>query len=132
MYLLDTNIISYYIRGEYNIKQKFSSLEFDDLYLSSISVSELLYGAYCHKTKSHEFSSTYFKFFNEIEILTFGFEEAIIFAKIKSKLKKIGKLVDDTDIQIASIALFNDMILVTNNVKDFQNIENLKIENWTN
>jgi tRNA(fMet)-specific endonuclease VapC len=69
------------------------------------------------------------------------FEEAItvielnrnciqIYAQIKAKLKREGKILDDFDILIAATALANDCILVTNNVKHFERIDDIKLENW--
>lgn len=54
-----------------------------------------------------------------------------IFAKEKTRLRKLGKTVEDMDLLIASICLKNNLILVTNNQKHFVNILNLQIENWT-
>ena len=53
-----------------------------------------------------------------------------IFGKIKADLKKEGKIINDSDLFIASIAISNKMRLVTNNDKHFKRIEDLKIENW--
>jgi predicted nucleic acid-binding protein len=46
------------------------------------------------------------------------------------KLQRRGIVIDDADILIAAWCIQNDYILVTNNLKHFENIENLKIENW--
>jgi len=52
------------------------------------------------------------------------------FGELKALLEKNGNIIDDMDLLIASTALVNNMILVTNNVKHFRNIKGLKIENW--
>lgn len=53
-----------------------------------------------------------------------------IFGKIKSELKKVGETVNDSDLLIASIAIDNNLCLVTNNEKHFNRIQDLVIENW--
>jgi tRNA(fMet)-specific endonuclease VapC len=134
MYLLDTNIISYLVRGKNNIQDKVSNIPSDELAISSITLSELLYGSAIIKDKaqSNLLISTYLNIAQELELLDFDYNSAIIFSDIKSDLKKLGKLVADTDIQIASIAINNNLILITNNTKDFVNMKNLKSDNWIN
>jgi predicted nucleic acid-binding protein len=132
MYLLDTNIISYLVRGKNNIQDKVANIPFDELAISSITFSELLYGSSIIKDKvqSNLLITTYLNIAQELELLDFDYNSAIIFSDIKSDLKKLGKLVADTDIQIASIAINNNLILITNNTKDFINMKNLKLDNW--
>lgn len=52
------------------------------------------------------------------------------YAQIKAKLKKEGRILDDFDILIAATAIVNDCILVTNNMKHFERIDGIKLENW--
>lgn len=49
---------------------------------------------------------------------------------LDTRLSKIGKTSSFLDSQIASIAATNNLILVTNNIANFKNFENLKVENW--
>lgn len=56
--------------------------------------------------------------------------QAIEFGKIQSELRKIGKPTGEFDALIAAVARSRDDILVTNNIKDFINIPNLKLDNW--
>lgn len=55
---------------------------------------------------------------------------AEIYGRIRADLAKTGTPIGSNDIQIASIALVNDLILVTHNVREFSLIEGLKIEDW--
>jgi tRNA(fMet)-specific endonuclease VapC len=134
MYLLDTNIISYLVKGEKNIQDKVANIPIDQIAISSITLSELLYGASINQNKTHSkfLINTYLNIAQELEVLDFDYNSAIIFSNIKSELKKTGKLVEDADIQIASIAINNKLILVTNNTKDFVNMKNLQLDNWIN
>ena len=54
-----------------------------------------------------------------------------IYAKEKAKLRKQGLLIDDFDILIGSTAVFNDMVMVTNNVSHLSRLDNIIIEDWT-
>jgi len=67
-------------------------------------------------------------FLDNFKILEFTKNSSLIFAKEKAILKKSGNIIADMDLMIASIAIENDCILITNNIKYFQRIENLKLE----
>jgi tRNA(fMet)-specific endonuclease VapC len=130
MYILDTNIISYLIRGSDSIKKKLSSIDPSLIFITSITVSELVYGANIHPSIHNKLMVIYEEIFDSYEILDFDLNAAIQFGVDKSILKQTGQLIDDADIQIASIAKTNSMVLVTHNLKDFQRISNLQIEDW--
>jgi tRNA(fMet)-specific endonuclease VapC len=129
-YLLDTNICIYIIkqRPEQVIK-KFQSLKTSQLYLSSITLSELYYGAEksLHKDKN---LGALKGFTAPFEVVNFDQEASIIFGALRANLEKKGKMIGVFDLQIASIAMANEFTLVTNNEKEFKRIDKLKIENW--
>ena len=54
-----------------------------------------------------------------------------IYAKEKSKLRKLGSMIDDFDILIGATAIVNDMVMVTNNVEHLNRLANIHIEDWT-
>lgn len=128
-YLLDTDTLIFWLKGNKNIEEKALSTGLDKLGYSVISHAELYFGAY----NSEQIE----KNLNAIEIvkqkltlITFDTNAAQLFGKIKANLKQEGNIIMDADIMIASIALSNDLTLVTNNVKHFDRIRQLKIENW--
>lgn len=127
MFLLDSNIISYAIRGNREIKDKINQYH-DTIKLNSIIQAELFYGAY--KIKSESLAQIYNIFFETFDILPFGSREATIFAQLKANLANEGKVVEDADLMIASVALTNNLTLVTNNTKHFARIPDLKLANW--
>jgi len=55
---------------------------------------------------------------------------AEIFAKEKARLNKLGMMIADMDLMIASIAIANKLILITNNIKHFNRVKHLQIDNW--
>ncbi len=69
-------------------------------------------------------------FLNSITILTFGSKEAEQSAEIRSILKISGSPIGAYDVLIAATAITNNHIVVTSNVKEFQRVPNLQIENW--
>lgn len=127
MFLIDSNILSYIIRGNVEVKDKFNQY-YDQIKLCSIVQAELLYGA--QKIKSTNLVEKYNIIFETFEVLGFGSKEAIMFADLKAKLSNEGRIVEDVDLMIATIALVNNLTLVTNNTKHFDRIDTLKLENW--
>lgn len=59
------------------------------------------------------------------------FNALSIYGKEKARLRKAGQLIDDFDLLIGASALANDLVLVTNNTKHFNRLENLLLEDWT-
>ena len=71
------------------------------------------------------------KFLTPIEIIDYGFEASVEYGKIRAELEKKGIPIGPLDMLIASHAKSLDVVLVTNNMKEFESIAGLKIENWT-
>lgn len=93
---------------------------------------ELLYGLYNMESGKRQQGFAHF-IYGDLEQLPkyyYELECANIHAKIRADCRKIGKSLSFSDSQIASIALFNNAILVTRNVDDFRYIDGLVIENW--
>jgi len=130
MYLLDTNICIYIIKKKpIEVFKRFKQLEIGTLKISSITVAELYFGAYNSQNfkKNIEIVKN---FLLPFEIVDFDKKASIEYAKIKAYLRKKGQIIGELDMQIAGIALSNNLVLVTNNEKEFVRVNNLKIENW--
>jgi len=124
LYMLDTNICSYIIRG-YISKEKLIDKKIG---ISSIVVSELLYGA--KKKGSKKLIKIVDLFVNSFEIYEFDKNAAIEYSKIRVNLEKQGLIIGAYDLQIAAHVKSLNAILVTNNIKKFRRINGLKLENW--
>lgn len=130
MYLLDTDIVIYSLKGHSTVKKNLERNLQETLKISIITLMELYYGAY----KSQKVVSNLGKIKrieDAIEIISLGRESAEIFAMLKADLQKTGTPLDDFDLILAACALSYGLILVTNNVKHFKRIQGLKLENWT-
>ena len=129
MYLLDTDIIIYSLKGHSAVKKNLERNLHAALKISIVTLMELYYGAY----KSQKVASNIGKIKrieDAVEIIALGRESAEIFAMLKADLEKSGNPLDDFDLILAACALSHDLVLVTNNVKHFQRIQGLKFENW--
>ena len=128
-YLLDTNIISYYLKGIENLKEKITS-NIDSLSISIISYYEIVSGL--QSIDANKRITEFEKFCKLIDIINLDKASILASCKIYASLKKSGKLIDDIDILIAGIALSNNLVMVTDNTEHFERIEGLKVENWKN
>ncbi len=91
---------------------------------------ELYYGAY--KSKRLESNLSKVKAIEKsLKVIQAGEEVAELFGRLKSQLEAKGQPDDDFDLVIASTALAYNLILVTNNIRHFEKIEGMRIENWS-
>ncbi|KYC37321.1 twitching motility protein PilT [Scytonema hofmannii PCC 7110] len=128
MYLLDTNICIALLNDNPKVVSTFNRF-FSQCYLSTIVLSELYQGIYCSQQLEKNRKSLV-ELSELLPIEPFDLNAAIEFGKIQSELKRIGKPTGEIDALIASVARSRQDILVTNNIKDFENIPNLQLENW--
>ena len=128
MYLLDTNILSLFIKQNPKIIQKIQ-LEEEKIALCVVVQAECLFGA--KKVKRLDLVDLYKDIFESFPNYSFDPKSCEIFTDLKAQLSDLGKIVEDFDLIIASICLANGLILVTNNLKHFKNIKVLKTEDWS-
>jgi tRNA(fMet)-specific endonuclease VapC len=125
-YIFDTNIIIALFNSEKEILEKVMQVE--AVYIPSIALGEMYYGAY----NSQKVSDNILKikeFEIETDILACNANTASIYGRIKAELKKKGIKIPENDIWIASLAIENDLILVSRD-KHFENIESLNLIKW--
>lgn len=127
-YLLDTNICIFYLKGKYNLNDKFKEIGFENCCISEITIAELKYGAECSNRVAENLKMID-DFANELLIIPI-FNSLSVYAKEKAKLRKSGKLIDDFDLLIGATAVANNLILVTENEKHLKRISKVKIQNW--
>ncbi len=125
--ILDTDTISYYLRGDENIRKKFI-LHRHELASTTINYAELIYGLKCRDSKN--LVPKVELIFENIKIFTFDKNTARIFGVLKAILRKKGSIVADMDLMIASIAMANNETVISNNLKHFGRIEGLNVESW--
>lgn len=130
IYMLDTNICIYIIKQKpKEVIDKFKKMKENDICISSITYSELLYGAEkSSNVKKNLLALT--MFLSNIEILPYDENASSEYGLIRAELEKDGKPIGPLDMLIAAHAKSLNIKLVTNNVKEFERVKGLKIENW--
>jgi tRNA(fMet)-specific endonuclease VapC len=129
-FLLDTNICIYIIKKKpVVVFEKFKNLTVGDVGISSITLAELQYGIEksSNSVKNREALE---KFLTPVEIIEYGYEATVEYGKIRFELERKGVPIGPLDMLIASHAKSLGVILVTNNVREFERIAGLRIENW--
>lgn len=127
-YLLDSNICIYILRDKKGMREHLRSVGWNNCYISEMTVAELLYGAECSNAVET----------NKKEVLSFCSDMKVIpvgiaipeYAIQKARLRREGALIDDFDLFIGCTAVKSNCIMVTENVKHLNRIENIHIENW--
>ncbi len=130
MYLLDTNICIHYLNGQFAIAEKLKKVGFHNVAISEITHAELIFGAEkSQKTAKNRQAISDFIEKNNIKVLPIS--NAIeFFATEKARLQANGRSVDDFDLLIGATAVQNNLIMVTRNIRHFENISNIRLENW--
>ncbi len=130
IYVLDTNIISYIIRNrDFSLLDKFEEYsKSHQIAVTSVTVAELFYGI--KKKNSHKLQMLVNEFLLPLEKLQFDENSALEYANIRVDLEKKGNIIGSNDLLIASIVKSQNAVLVTNNEREFNRIDGLRVENW--
>jgi tRNA(fMet)-specific endonuclease VapC len=131
LYLLDTNICIFYLRGKYDIDQLIDKVGWENCYISEITELELKMGIELSMQRDGiDRSRQLNQFLSDIKILPI-YGAIDIAASEKIRLRLAGTPCDDNfDLLIACSAIANNMVCVTDNTKDFHRFRNIRLENW--
>lgn len=128
-YLLDTNIVIYVIkRKPLSALQLFNDNE-GHMAISSITLAELLHGA--EKSNAPVRSlATVEDFCSRLEVLPYGAKAAQHYGSIRAALERLGQPIGVNDLHIAAHARSEGLTLVSNNLREFERVEALRLDNW--
>ena len=126
IFLLDTCVCIALLKKSPSIIQRLREVGTSNCRISDITLAELYFGAFKSGKEKH---------FNDVSEISKLFEKLPIqytrkYGEIRWELEKRGLRIGDMNMFIAATALEEDLILVTGNVKHFERIPGLKIENW--
>lgn len=130
MYLLDTNIISYWMRGDHALIERIRRKSPSDLALSTITIAEIHYGIENSPHKKRVRRERIKQICSQLEIFPFDESAALEYGIIRVYLEKQGMVISERDTQIAAIASANRLCVVTHNTREFSRIEKLRVEDW--
>lgn len=129
-YLLDTNTCIDFLNGKSaKIKEKLKEFNKGEIALCSVVKAELNFGLEKSKNKDNNRIKLE-EFFSEFFSFPFGDQESEIYGRIRNDLERNGNRIGPHDLQIAFIAISNDLTLVTHNLREFGRVDGLNIEDW--
>jgi tRNA(fMet)-specific endonuclease VapC len=128
-YMLDTNIVIYVIkRRPIEVLEVFNARA-GHLCISAITLSELLHGA--EKSTQPERNLRQVEdFISRLEVLPYGLKAAAHYGEIRADLERSGTPIGVNDLHIAGHARSEGLVIVTNNLREFERVKALRLENW--
>ncbi len=130
MYLLDTNIISYLMRSPSPaLKDKIFSIPPVEMAVSSITVLEMQFGAR-RKNWSEKLINRMWEFLAPFTIVDFDISDAIVAGDIRAYLSHCGQTIGSYDVLIAAQGVSRNMTVVTHNIREFERVPGIQLEDW--
>jgi tRNA(fMet)-specific endonuclease VapC len=129
-YLLDTNVCIHFINGRVpQLRERLLTLDQEDVAVAIITKAELYYGSAKSQTpqRSREKQTA---FLAGVRVLPFDDAAVDYYADLRVALERQGTPISHPDMQIAAIALANQLVLVTHNTAEFSRISGLALEDW--
>lgn len=129
-YMLDTNIIAYAKNNRpESVLRRFMAHRPEDMCVSAITMAELEFGV-CNSTRPEQNQLALMTFLSGIAVVPFEADAALAYGEIRADLTKKGTLIGANDLLIAAHARSLGLTLVTNNTREFDRVDGLKVENW--
>jgi tRNA(fMet)-specific endonuclease VapC len=130
-YLLDTNIVIYTMKNRpQQVRRRFKQHK-DQMCISSVTLGELIFGAE-HSQQVERNLTDIEAIVARLEVLPFDNKAAYHFGQIRAALYNIGKPIGPYDMMIAGQTRALGLTLITNNIKEFERVPGLILENWMN
>lgn len=130
MYMLDTNICIYAIKNKpVSVIEMLKNKLYDGLCISAITLAELEHGV-AKSGNPQKNATALMQFLAILDILPFDDLAAVEYGNICATLQKRGTPIGTMDMLISAHAKSEDLILVTNNTREFERVDGLKLENW--
>ena len=128
-YLLDTDTCIYWLRNRQSVRERVREVGWNQISICVITVAELYYGAYNSNRVTENLARAEF-FIQNLPVLPLNDTALRRFGELKAELRRTGQPIADFDLLIASVALAESYILVTNNTRHYDRIPELQLENW--
>lgn len=129
-YLIDTCTISDFFKKNPQVVEHFKGVSPNQIYISTISVMEVEYGLKLSPDRERKIRPLWNALTGQVQIIPISEKCAIAAASLRAKLKNTGLPIGPFDILIAGSALANNLTVVTSNLKEFQRLSEISIEDW--
>ena len=132
MYLFDTDTITNLLKRapSQQLLKKLSGLAPERQHISTITVYEIVYGAHKSERKQHHLRNLQEVLLPSVRLVGFDAAAAFVCGALRAELEATGLPLPLADLQVASIAIANELVLITGNVRHFARVKRLKVDNW--
>ena len=132
MFLFDTDTLSQVMRPNpsSSLLSRLASVPSELQFTSSITVGELVYGAHHGPRTEHHLRQLTDLVLPMVQVLPFDLTSAETYGRLRADLERAGTPLAEPDLRIGSIALTNNLTVVTGNIRHFDRISGLQVENW--
>jgi tRNA(fMet)-specific endonuclease VapC len=132
MYLFDTDIVTniFKKRPAPGLLARLAAIPRNQQHISTVTISEIVYGASKSDRPAQHLRNLQEILLPAVNILAFDSKAAFVCGRIRAELEKAGTPLALADLEIAAIALANQLVLVTGNTRHFARIPGLTVENW--
>ncbi|MEE4410528.1 MULTISPECIES: type II toxin-antitoxin system tRNA(fMet)-specific endonuclease VapC [Serratia] len=128
-HMLDTNIVIYVIkRRPIEVLSKFNQ-HAGKMVISSVTYAELIHGVE-KSARPTENARVVDDFVSRLEILDYSAKAAAHYGNIRASLEQQGTPIGVNDLHIAGHARSEGLVLVTNNLREFERVDGLRLQNW--
>jgi len=128
--MLDTNTCIRLIKHDPETLSSFSAKKGEGVAISTIVLAELEFGV-CNSAAYEQNRAKLISFLSLVDLLSFDGAAAIAYGGICTDLRKKRTPIGQMDLLIAAHAKSKNLVVVTNNLREFNRVENLKLEDWT-
>ena len=128
-YMLDTNIVIYVIKRRHIELLEVFNRHAGQMCISSITLAELLHGVEKSAMPDHNLRQIE-DFISRLEVLEYGGKAAAHYGEIRADLERKGTPIGVNDLHIAGHARSEGLTLVSNNLREFERVDALRLVNW--
>jgi len=129
-FLLDTNVLSDFVRGDAEVSRRFKGARPDDLAICTITVMEIDYGLALNAARARRIAPLLATILESIHVLPFSRADARASGVVRAALRKRGRPIGPYDALIAGCALARGLTLVSANTGEFRRVDGLTLDDW--
>ena len=132
MIVFDTDVISYVLRPAppAGLIRRVADVDPDEQAITTLTAGELVYGAWRSSRPEHFLTALRDRVWPNIRVLGFDLAAAMIYGRLRANLERDGTPMAEPDLRIAAICLRHDATLATGNLRHFERVPDLRVEDW--
>ena len=132
MIVFDTDVISYVLRPAppAGLIRRVADVDPDEQATTAVTAGELVYGAWRSSRPEHFLASLRDRVWPNIRVLSFDLSAAMIYGRLRADRERDGTPMAEPDLRIAAICLRHDATLATGNLRHFERVPDLRVEDW--